>query len=144
MNTGIKHWSELGMASMKRSMAALARLPRVMVVEDNPSDAEFFLELLKEFDCEVTFCDSERAAITTLKDTPHDLVFLDLKLASPGSGLGIMAAAAGLPQRVSFVVVTGCIQSPEVMRALELGAVAVLEKPPTREQMVAIFGKIKN
>lgn len=134
-------WSEEARVSLTKSLMALTRVISVLIIEDNSADVALLDKLLKEFPCQMTSVPSEPAAISLFSERDFDLTFLDLKLA-PGSGLQVMATAKALGRKTGFVVLTGYDDKESAKEAIRLGAVAVLTKPPTTEQLRTIFGAV--
>lgn len=137
------HWSDEAIAELKRSVLALRRRVRVVIVEDSPDDVLLLRELLKPYQCDITeFC-SARECLVFMRDNPAliDLVFLDIKLLGM-SGLDLVKTTKLMGLSFNYVITTG-YDDPEVQaQAHELGVIAIFKKPPTREQMDSIFGQI--
>jgi signal transduction histidine kinase len=117
--------------------AALAPTPadtavqRLLVVEDNPADAELVVELFANAppgEPTVVEC-VERIgrAATRLAETHFDAVLLDLSLPD-ASGLEGLARIAAVAPDVPIVVMTGCTDEGTAMAAVKAGAQDYLVK----------------
>ena len=116
--------------------------PRVLVVDDEAPLRELIVVTLGEsFRCEEA-PDGE-SALSQLRESPSDLVFLDVML--PGvDGIEVLREIRADPalQGVGVVVVSAW-QSPEdVARALDSGADSFLPKPFRVEDVLSIAEKL--
>lgn len=105
---------------------------RVLVVEDNPGDAELLVETLADvapgetaFSCRcvVRLADARVA----LEEWPADVVLLDLTLPD-GRGLDSLAAVRAAAPELPVVVMTGLADDTVALRALQAGAQDYLVK----------------
>ncbi|MHB1223580.1 MAG: ATP-binding response regulator [Gemmatimonadaceae bacterium] len=105
---------------------------RVLVVEDNPGDAELLVETLDDvapgdtaFSCRcvVRLADARVA----LDEWPADVVLLDLTLPD-GRGLDSLAAVRAAAPELPVVVMTGLADDAIALRALQAGAQDYLVK----------------
>lgn len=126
---------------------SLAR-PVVLLVEDSEDDAFFFRRALKQsgIACSVfhvldgvSTMDYFKAACARPNDASRpwpDLVFLDLKLPT-FSGFEILSWLRNhqLPADMDVNVLSGSDQSPDIQRAMQLGATTFAVKPVTAEQL---------
>lgn len=123
----------LGASADARISAALAPSTlRVLVVEDNPGDAELLVETLDDvapgdttFSCRcvVRLADARVA----LDEWPADVVLLDLTLPD-GRGLDSLAAVRAAAPELPVVVMTGLADDAIALRALQAGAQDYLVK----------------
>lgn len=112
--------------------------PRVLVVDDEPPLRELIVVTLGDaFRCEEA-ADGE-AALAALRESPPDLVFLDIML--PGRGgidvLREIRAEPGL-RDVKVVVVSAWQAQGDVAAAIENGADRFLPKPFPPEQLLSV------
>lgn len=134
-------WSDTAIKALSDGLVALQRKVRVLIAEDDKADADYLVQLLKEFPCEVEFCDTFPICKELVCVKDFDVVFLDLKLPS-GSGFDLLESAISCFRRAKFIIVTGFSDSFIVERALQLGTVAVLVKPVKREDLQSIFSQL--
>jgi two-component system response regulator MtrA len=112
--------------------------PRVLVVDDEAPLRELIMVTLGDaFEC-VPAADGEEA-LRLLRETPAELVFLDVML--PGrSGLDVLREMRGDPELSTVpVVIVSAWQTPEdVETALDSGADRFLAKPFRVDELVSI------
>ena len=118
----------------------LIRLLYTYLVEDNPVIRENLIATLEELVPVqvVGTAANEATAVGWLSNATHvvDLVIVDIFLQS-GSGLGVLTAAQGLPQRYRLVVLTNFATPAMRRRCLELGADHVFDKSNDIEALMA-------
>lgn len=114
--SSIGHFGAAGLASHPRSLS-------ILVVDDDPGLAEALHWSLKEHGVTVrSALNGEEAR--RLADIPFDFVVMDLML--PGTtGLDLIQLFPDTP----FVLISGFLQTRTTVRAMQLGAVDVMEKP---------------
>jgi two-component system, response regulator len=114
----------------------------ILIVEDNPNDAELTLRALKKQNLanelyvaedgkealDFVFCRSEFTSRQMAK--PLKVIFLDLKLPKI-SGLEVLKEIKSNPQtkKIPVVVVTSSKEDPDIKAAYELGANSYVVKP---------------
>jgi DNA-binding NarL/FixJ family response regulator len=110
------------------------------LVEDNPVIRENLIATLEELVPVhvVGTAADEATAVGWLRDPAHpvDLVIVDIFLQS-GSGLGVLRAAQGLPQRYRLVVLSNCATPAMRRSCLALGADQVFDKSNDIEALIA-------
>jgi len=104
---------------------------KTYIVEDNPVIRESLIVTLEELAPVkvVGTAVDESTAVEWLKHPGNhaDLVIVDIFLKA-GSGLGVLRAAAGLPQRQRLVVLSNYATADIRRKCLELGADRVFDK----------------
>jgi DNA-binding NarL/FixJ family response regulator len=104
---------------------------KAYIVEDSPVIRENLIATLEELVAVevVGTADNESAAIYWLNQTRNacDLVIIDIFLKS-GSGLGVLAASAELPENTKRIVLSNYATSDMRRKCLELGADKVFDK----------------
>lgn len=105
--------------------------PIVLVVDDESYPRRFLQLVLRGHAGQVLEASSTQEAELLLRETPVDLLFLDLKL--PGeSGMQLLARLSSLPMpgvAPDVVMMTGHGSVQAAVEAMRLGAVDFLEKP---------------
>lgn len=101
--------------------------PRILVVEDDPDAALFFLHILKNR-CHVTHTPDPTVALTLAASQPWDLVITDLDLPTM-TGLELLGALRPLAPALPVVIVTAHLPDACATAALRRGADEVLAKP---------------
>ncbi len=103
-------------------------LPRILVVDDEPTVVEVFHEFLAGQGYDVTVVATGEEAIRVLPDVRPDIVLTDINL--PGlSGLDVMRKAKALDGEVAVIVVTGYASAATAIDALRQGAYDYVTKP---------------
>jgi CheY-like chemotaxis protein len=120
-------------------------MPRVLLVEDSPTNQMLARGLLEEAGYEVTIVDNGEDSVTAVADGAFDLVLMDVLL--PGID-GCEATRQIRTQRqttetaVPIVAMTGELGPDEYARCLESGMDACLGKPLDLEQLDAALASI--
>lgn len=108
-------------------------LPRVVVVEDDETLAEFFSMVLEMMPLRAQLCPSGEEALVALRGAPADVLVTDLLL--PGlDGRGLLKALradASLRGAARLVVMSGSIDDAVRREMAQLGVWKVLGKPVT-------------
>ena len=114
------------------------RLPRILVVDDQPSIAGLMSQLLTMRGYEVvTASDAEQAEAEVRRQAP-DLILSDVLM--PGkSGYDFCRGLKENPatRLIPFVLITGLTDSSDKLRGIEAGADDFLNKPVLAEELVA-------
>ncbi len=101
---------------------------RVLIVEDEPRMGEILGRAMPELGYEATVARSGEAALSTLKQTPHAIVVLDLNL--PGmSGLDCLREIRQQWPDVQAIILTGFGDLEAAKEAIHLDVVEFLTKP---------------
>ncbi len=102
--------------------------PRILLIEDNPADAELMLELLSEGGAaEPLWVTSLSAGLTAIEVENPDVVILDLMLPDAGDLDGLAQVKQKAPH-IPIVVLTGHDHDATAVRALQNGAQDYLVK----------------
>jgi PAS domain S-box-containing protein len=96
---------------------------RILLLEDDPGDAELIQELLEagHVVCEVTRVDTRAEFVAALKDAAVDLILADYKLPSFDGISALQLALAARPD-VPFIFVSGTVGEDVGIEALKIGA----------------------
>src|SRR6202008_2151545 len=95
---------------------------RILLLEDDPNDAELVQELLSDqFAVEITRAQTEGEFLTALDAGPFDLILADYKLPSY-DGLSALEVALARRPGVPFIFVSGTIGEDLAIEALKRGA----------------------
>src|SRR5580692_11585961 len=108
----------------------LQNIIRLLLVEDNPGDAQLLTEELLSLPSqyfEITHVESFSEALKRLRLPAYDIVFLDLNL--PDSfGLETLERFQGQPHHLPVIVLTGTNDEELGITAVQLGAADYLVK----------------
>jgi diguanylate cyclase (GGDEF)-like protein len=117
--------------------ADTAARPRILVCEDDPDQRDAVVEALSE-DYDVEALESGAATLLAAVAAPPDLLLMDLRVPGLG-GLDVLAAlrAGAGTADVPVILLSGHADDGTRVRALELGAVDVLQKPMSLRELRA-------
>lgn len=127
---------------------------RVLLVEDNPGDAELIRQVFEEASEGVALTvvgDGEQALACLLRQAPHEraelpqLVVLDLNLPRV-SGLAVLAEIkrqAAL-QTIPVIVLASTGSAADVASTYQLGGSCYIEKPVGLEAMLCVLRSIRD
>lgn len=115
--------------------------PRTLVVEDDDHDAYLVERVLRNYGIDVHRVGSVREALEELKTGRYKVVFLDLKLRPNGHEDPVAQITQAAPH-CKVIVLTGAYtqESDHCNRALQSGALAIMLKPLTSDQVELIYG----
>ena len=109
-------------------------LPKILVVEDQPSVRAFVVESLEPLASRVAQTADAVGALETIESGDFDIVVSDLYL--PGAtGLDLLAMAHQSQWDVTFILMTGRAEVEQVITALRLQAADFLLKPFTLQDL---------
>ncbi len=107
-----------------------ARAPRIMVVDDEPGIHLMARTTLEADGCEVIGATDGEAALEALRDTPVDLILLDLRMPLL-DGLETLRHLRQIGDDTPVIIVTAHGTVPDAVEAMKLGAIDLLSKPLT-------------
>lgn len=118
-------------------MPPIAALPRLLLAEDDPVSAAFFLAALEALPAHVDHADGIAGALRLAAAQRHDLCLIDAHLAD-GSGIELLArlrrSRPGMPA-LAHTAADG--DAARDRRLLDAGFAAVLHKPVTPPALLA-------
>jgi DNA-binding NtrC family response regulator len=106
----------------------------ILIVDDEPNIRLVYRSALAGLGYEIFESSSAEAALEQFRARHYEVAILDLKM--PGmDGLELLAKMheLGIQTPVAFITAHGDV--PNAVRAMELGAIDFLPKPPTPEQL---------
>lgn len=117
---------------------------QILLIEDNENDAALTTARLEQFGVCVSWARNSKEAEDFLVANDPWLVFLDLQLGPDDRGelgLNVLDLIRSFKPNTRIVILTGVFRhdSENCMKALGKGAVAVMLKPLTAEQVQLIF-----
>ncbi len=104
------------------------RRARVLIVEDEPRLRDLLCETLPDMGFDVQPARSAEEALRLLRDTPIDIVLLDLNLPAM-DGLDFLEAFRQKQPHAPVIVMTGFGSLPAAQRAIRQGVTDFLTKP---------------
>jgi DNA-binding response OmpR family regulator len=107
---------------------------KVLVVDDEPNIRLVFRTALESAGYLVDEAAEGASALGLLKESPRDVVLLDLQMPGVG-GMEVLRRLRDEGDDVPVVIVTAYGTIPDTVAAMKLGAVDVLSKPVTPEAL---------
>ncbi|MDQ8194925.1 response regulator [Coraliomargarita sp. SDUM461004] len=114
---------------------------RILVLDDEENYAEMLQDLLRENSYRVDMATRPERAITQLEEIPYDLVISDYKMPVM-DGADFLKKARELYPNLPFILVSGLMNTPELVKVANMSVTLVMEKPLDTEvflQHVARF-----
>jgi CheY-like chemotaxis protein len=126
-------WATHISATLDRPSRQMAPAPRVLVADDSPEMLGLLTAWLEDEGCMVIAVGSGREALDASIAYRPNVAFVDVVLPPPdGFQLcQILTRRVGL----SVVLMTGML-NPDIERVIEVGAILLLKKPFTREEVI--------
>lgn len=107
--------------------------PRILVADDSDELTGLVAAWLEDERYDVVTASSGRQTLDAAAVYHPDIVLLDLVMPDPG-GFEVCEALSRQPQPPQIILMTGLSDPEHIRRALDLGVVALLRKPFTRER----------
>ncbi len=101
---------------------------RLLVLDDEENYAEMLQDLLREHNYCVDMATRPERAIDQLEDIPYDLVISDYKMPVM-DGADFLSKARQLYPNLPFILVSGLMNTPELVKVANMGVTLVMEKP---------------
>ncbi len=101
---------------------------RILVLDDEENYAEMLQELLRENNYRVDMATRPERAIDQLEEIPYDLVISDYKMPVM-DGADFLKRARELYPNLPFILVSGLMNTPELVKVANMGVTLVMEKP---------------
>lgn len=127
---------------------ARARVPRVLVAEDNPINRLLAVRMLEKAGCDVTAVDDGHSAVTLVtaqKSEPqYDVVFMDCQMPTMDgweSTKCIREFEKDLQIHIPIVALTGRATDEDRKRCLDAGMDDCLIKPIVRADLIRLLSK---
>lgn len=103
--------------------------PIILLVEDDPDDAELSTRFLQGAGCRVIRCDSGESALREIdRKTPCDAIVADLRMPGIG-GHGLLEALKVRKLKFLTVILSTSSYRKDIDQAYESGASLYIEKP---------------
>ena len=111
-------------------------MPRILIVEDEPTVRSLLCELLSPHECVPTRSAEEGLAL--LSQTPFDLALTDVRLPGMG-GEEFLREAHEIAPGMPVIIITGA--DGDEAKFIEAGAFGYLLKPFTLEELEELVGR---
>jgi len=100
---------------------------RVLLVDDDPRDLEYYSVILRTRGCEVVSCASYSEAAARLGSDVLDFVIVN-QGGPTFEGRAVLERAIEIDRYMPTLVLTRCVQMKSYIEAIQLGAIDYLEK----------------
>jgi two-component system response regulator HydG len=108
---------------------------RILIVDDDRDHAESIADVLATRQCEVDLAFSGEDGVAKFRETPFEIVFMDVKL--PGiDGVEAFFQCRKIRPQAKIMLMTGYSLEQLVARALGDGALGVLRKPFAMDEIL--------
>jgi two-component system nitrogen regulation response regulator NtrX len=101
---------------------------RILVLDDEENYAEMLQDLLREQNYQVDMATRAERAIDQLEQVPYDLVISDYKMPVM-DGADFLKKARELYPNLPFILVSGLMNTPELVKVANMSVTLVMEKP---------------
>ena len=113
-----------------------------LVVDDEPGIRFFVEETLHRSGHDVTTVKSGEEALKTLRDTPFDMVVLDLKLGGKVDGIKVLEAIRWRWPETSVIIFTAHGDLDSALKAIDHGIEKYVQKPLSPKELRKIVGEV--
>ncbi len=101
---------------------------RILVLDDEENYAEMLQDLLRQHSYRVDMATRPERAIDQLEEIPYDLVISDYKMPVM-DGAEFLRKARELYPNLPFILVSGLMNTPELVKVANMSVTLVMEKP---------------
>ena len=109
----------------------------ILVVDDDDMQRDVSVQLLKKLGYEVNSVESGEKAIEFLRESPQDLLMLDMVMPGGIDGAETYRQVLEINPAQKAIILSGFSESDRVREAKELGAGAFVKKPVTKQAIAA-------
>jgi DNA-binding response OmpR family regulator len=114
---------------------------RILIVDDDRDHAESIADVLATRECEVDLAFSGEDGVAKFRETPFEIVFMDIKL--PGiDGVEAFFECKKIRPHAKIMLMTGYSLEQLVARALRGGALGVLRKPFAMDEILDVLTQV--
>src|SRR2546429_3684145 len=118
----------------------MSRALRVLVADDESRLRELLVRELGRKGNEVEGVGDGEAALARLREDPHDVVVLDMKMPKK-EGIEVLRELQDFPEHPQVIVMTGFQEVATAVEAMKLGAYDYLTKPTKIEELEILVRK---
>lgn len=116
---------------------------RILVLDDEQNYAAMLQELLRQNNYLVDMATKPELALNHLEEVPYDLVISDYKMPVM-DGAGFLKQARQLYPNLPIILVSGLMNTPELVKVANMGVTLVLEKPLNSESFLKNVSRFAN
>jgi len=109
----------------------------ILVIDDEPSIRELFVEAFAERKCEVSTAEGGQEGLRLIKTREFDMVFLDLKL-SGMDGVEVFREIRQVKPNLPVTIITGYPDGELMARALAFGPLGLMKKPFSVAEIISV------
>jgi len=113
-----------------------------LVVDDEPGIRFFVEETLHRSGHDVTTVKSGEEALKTLRNTPFDLVILDLKLGGKVDGIKVLEAIRWRWPETNVIIFTAHGSLESALKAIDQGVEKYVQKPLSPQELRAVVEEV--
>ena len=121
-------------------VTSVAKMPRILVVDDDSEMRALLLDVLTNEGYEVVEARDGTEAVLALRARKFDLILMDKNMPGP-SGLDLLPGFRRVSPWSPIIMMTAFGDVPSYMEAVEKGAVEFLFKPFRMEELKAAIAK---
>lgn len=110
---------------------------RVLLVEDDPRDCDFYFQVFAAHGFDVKSCRSVTEGERLLEKEHYDFVLLE-QGTHAFEGRRVLERVAAIDRHLPAVVVTRCVDMQCYLEAMQMGAVDYLEKPLSESEVLRV------
>lgn len=115
---------------------------RILIVDDNPTNLKLVTYLMQQHGYEVTTAGDANDAITSIRNTPPDLILMDVQLPGiDGLELTRRLKADPLTKPIVIIAVTAYAMKGDQEKALEAGCDDYVTKPIDTRSLPQVVAK---
>jgi len=111
-------------------------MPRVLVIDDEPTVCQFFRDLYEEMNILVDTTTQAAEGIRMAEEDTYDLIFLDIKL-KDSNGIDLLKTLRKDNVISKIIVISGYFTEDIIKDALDFGADGYLFKPLSVRDIIA-------
>ncbi len=111
---------------------------KVLLIEDEPRDRNFYEAVLRDRGYDVVLCGTPTAGINCLEQQRFDLIIVS-QGGPDFEGRPVLERAVEIDRRIPVLVITRCLSMNCYLDAMQLGAVDYLEKPVPPERLAWVL-----
>jgi DNA-binding NtrC family response regulator len=113
---------------------------KIIILDDEENFAEMIQEILLQAGFRAEVQTSPQAALNLLKDGAYDLVVSDFKMPEM-DGDEFLKQARKIRPDLPVIMISGMMNTPELVRVANMGVTLVLEKPVNPRQLIESVGR---
>lgn len=113
-----------------------------LVVDDEPGIRFFVEETLRRIGHDITTAKSGEEALKTLRDTPFDLVVLDLKLGGKVDGIKVLEAIRWRWPNTRVIILTAHGSLDTALQAIDQGIEKYVQKPLSPQELREVVEEV--